>query len=54
MIIKTNVAKSDLKSDRLVYTHTSDRKKEKISDTDTTKGNYPRKLLAKREIPAII
>ena len=49
-----NFAKSDPKSDQLIATHTSDGKKRKITDTDITKGNYPHKLLAKREIPAII
>ena len=43
-----NVAKSDQKSDPLVDTHTSDGKKEKIADTDTTKGNSAHKLLTKR------
>ena len=43
-----NVAKSDQKSDPLVNNHTSDGKKEKIADTDTTKGNSARKLLTNR------
>ena len=38
----------------MVDTHTSDGNKEKIADTDTTKGNYTHKLLTNREIPAII
>ena len=38
----------------MVDTHTRDKKKEKITDTDTTKGNYPLKLLTNREIPPII
>ena len=49
-----NVAKSNPKSDPLVSTHTSDGNERKISDTDTTKGNFPHKLLMNREIPAII
>ena len=54
MIIKKNVAKSEPKSDPFVAaTHNSDRRR-KITDTDTTKGNYPHKLLTNREIPAII
>ena len=32
-------AESDPKSDPLVATHTSDRKKRKVTDTDTTNGN---------------
>ena len=36
-----NVAESDPKSYPLVTTHTSDRNKRKITDTDTTKGNSP-------------
>ena len=43
-----NVAKSDQKSNPLVDTHTSDGKKEKIADTDTTKGNSAHKLLTNR------
>ena len=38
----------------MVYTHTSVGNKGKITDTDTTKGNYPHKLLTNREISAII
>ena len=38
----------------MVDTHTSDRKKEKITDPDTTKGNYLHKLLTNIEIPEII
>ena len=49
-----NVAKSDPKSGPLVDTHTSDGRKVKITDPDTTKGNYLPKLLTHREIPAII
>ena len=49
-----NVVKSDPKSDQLVATHTSYRKKRKITDTDTIKVNYPHKLLTNKEIPAII
>ena len=47
-----NVAGRDPKSDPLVDTHSSDRKKRKITDTDTTKGNSPHKLLTNREIPS--
>ena len=49
-----DVAGSDPKSDPLVDTHTSDRKEGKTTDTDTTKGNSPHKLLTNREIPEII
>ena len=35
-----NVAESDPKSDPLVDTHTNDRKKGRITDTDTTKGSF--------------
>ena len=43
-----NVTKSYQKSDPLVDTHTSDRKKEEIADTDTSKGNSAHKLLTNR------
>ena len=36
-----NVTESDPKIDPLVDTHTSDENEIKITDTDTTKGNYP-------------
>ena len=49
-----NVTESDPKSNQLVATHTSNRKKRKTADTDTTKGNYPHKLLTNRENPAIV
>ena len=49
-----NVAESDPKINPLVATHTSDGNGRKITDTDTTKGNYPHKLLTNREIPVII
>ena len=49
-----NVDKSDPKKDPLVSTNTSDGNKRKITDTDTTKGNSPHKLMTNREIPAII
>ena len=49
-----NVAKSDPKSDPLVATHTSDGKKRKVTDTDTTNRNSPHKLLINRLIPDII
>ena len=48
MIIQFFFAESDPKSDPLVDTHTSDGKKGKITDTDTTKGNYPHKLLTNK------
>ena len=48
------IAESNPKSDPLLDTHTSDRRKGKITDTDTNKGNSPHKLLKNREIPAII
>ena len=47
-------AESDPKSDPLVATRTSDRKKRKFADTDTTKANYQQKLLINRTIPVII
>ena len=34
-------AESDPKSDPLVATHTSDKKKRKVTDTDTPNGNSP-------------
>ena len=49
-----NNAESDPKSDQVVATHTSDRKKRKVTDADTTNGNYPHKLLINRTIPVII
>ena len=54
MIIQTKCHQKRSKSDQLVATHTSDRKKGKTTDTDTTKGKYPHKLLTNREILAII
>ena len=47
-------AESDPKSDPLVATHTSDRKKREVTDTDTTKGNSPQKLLMNSTLPIII
>ena len=38
----------------MVATHNSDGNEKDITDIDTTKGNSPNKLLANREIPAII
>ena len=38
-------AASDPNSDPKVATHTSDGKKRKFTDTETTNGNYPHKLL---------
>ena len=49
-----NDAKSDPKSDQVVATHTSDRKKRKVTDTDTNNGNPPHKLLINRLVPEII
>ena len=49
-----NDAKSDPKSDPLVATHTSDGKKRKVTDTDTTNINYPQKLLINRTLLMII
>ena len=43
-----DVTKSDPKSDTLVDTHTSDGNERKITDTDTTKGISPHKLLTNR------
>ena len=43
----------DPKSDQVVATHTSDRNNRKVTATDTTKGNYPHRLLKNRRIPAI-
>ena len=39
------------KIDQLVATHISDGKKIKVTDTDTTKVNYPHKLLINQLIP---
>ena len=38
----------------MLATHTSDGKKRKVADTDTTNGNSPQKLLINRTIPVII
>ena len=38
----------------MVATHISDRKKRKVTDTDTTNVNYPQKLLINRLIPDIV
>ena len=43
-----NVAKRHPKSDPLVDTHTCDRKKGKITDTETTKVKFPHKLWTNR------
>ena len=43
-----HVAKSHPKSDPLVATHTSDGNERNTTDTDTTKGNSPYKLLTNR------
>ena len=47
-------AESDSNSDPLVPTQTSDRKKIKVTDTDTTNGNSPHKILINRIIPETI
>ena len=47
-------AESDPNSDAKVATHTSDGKKIKVTDTETTNGNSPHKLLINRLIPDII
>ena len=44
----------DPNSDPLVATHTSDVKKRKVTDTDTTNIKYPQTLLINRLIPEII
>ena len=49
-----NDVESDPKSDQVVVTHTSDGKKIKFTDTDTTNRNSPHKLLINRLIPDII
>ena len=49
-----NDAKSDPKIDQVVATHTSDKNKIKVTDTDTTDRNSPHKLLINRLIPYII
>ena len=38
-------AESNLKSDQLVATHTSDRKKRKVADNDTTNGIFSTKII---------
>ena len=43
-----NVSKRDPKRDPFLATHTSDGNERKITETDTTKGNYPQKLLTNR------
>ena len=45
---------SDQKRDPLVATHTSDGNKIKVTDTDTTNGISPQKLLINRTLPVII
>ena len=54
IIIQKNVSEGNLECNPLVDTHTSGRKKGKITDTDNTKRNYPRKILKSQEIPAIV
>ena len=49
-----NDADSDPKSDPLVDTHTSDGKKRKVTNTDTTNGNSPKILLINRTFLVII
>ena len=45
---------SDPNTDLLVATHTIDGKKRKVTDTDTTNGNSPHKLLINWTTPVII
>ena len=47
-------SESDPKRNQVVATHTSDEKKRKVTDTDTTNRNSPQKLLINRLIPEII
>ena len=49
-----DVKESNPKSDPWVSTHTSDGNERRITDTDTTEGNYSHKLLTNIEIPVII
>ena len=49
-----NDAEIDPKSDQLVATHTSDGKKRKVTDADTTDGKFSKKSLINRIIPEII
>ena len=52
-ISEENDPESDPNSNSLVATHTSDGKKRKVTDTDTTNGNCPHKLLINRIVPEI-
>ena len=47
-------AESDAQINQLVATHTSNRNKRKVTDTDTSNENSQQKLLIKRTIPVII
>ena len=47
-------AEIDPNSDPKVATHTSDGKKRKVTDTDTTNRNYTQKLLIIQTIPVIV
>ena len=49
-----NDAEVNPKSDLLVYTHTSDGKKRKVTDTDTTNGNSSKKILINWTLSIII
>ena len=49
-----NDAEGNPKSDPLVATHTSDVKNRKVTDTDTTNGNSPQKILIDRTLLIII
>ena len=51
--LEENDAESDLNRNPKVSTHTSNRKKRKVTDTDTTNRNYPHKLLINRINPEI-
>ena len=45
-----NDGEGDPKSDPKVATHTSDRKKRKVTETDTNNRNYPQKILINRTL----
>ena len=49
-----NDAEGDPEIDPLIDSHTSDGKKRKVNDTNTTNRNYPQKLLINRTLPIII
>ena len=49
-----NDVEGDPRSDPLVATRSSDRKKRKVNNTDTNDGNYPQTLLINWTLPIII